>query len=126
MRSWTSDELTRIGAADELQIAPVRRDGSRRKPTTIWVVPHGPDLYVRAAYGPGSAWYQASRHRHEGHIRAGGLERDVTLTEISAYDPVNEQLDSAYRRKYRRSGASYVDMMVAAQARAATLRLTPR
>ena len=31
MTTWTSDELTRIGAADELEIASVRDDGTLRK-----------------------------------------------------------------------------------------------
>ena len=46
MSRWTSDELDKIGAAEELQIASVRRDGTLRKPVTIWVVRHGDDLYV--------------------------------------------------------------------------------
>ncbi|HEV8353193.1 MAG TPA: DUF2255 family protein [bacterium] len=32
----------------------------------------------------------------------------------------------AYRTKYRRHGGRYVDPMVAAQARAATIKLEPR
>jgi hypothetical protein len=54
MTAWTSDELSKIGAAEELQIASLRRDGTLRKPVTIWVVPHGDDLYVRSR-PPGSA-----------------------------------------------------------------------
>jgi hypothetical protein len=35
MSEWTSDELTKIGNAEELKIASMRRDGSLRKPVTI-------------------------------------------------------------------------------------------
>ena len=28
MTTWTSDELTKIGAADELELASLRRDGT--------------------------------------------------------------------------------------------------
>ena len=35
MTMWTRDELDRIGAADELQIAPLRGNGTLRKPVTI-------------------------------------------------------------------------------------------
>ena len=35
---WTSDELTKIGTAEELRIASLRRDGTLRKPVIIWVV----------------------------------------------------------------------------------------
>jgi hypothetical protein len=45
--AWTSDELIRIGASDELEIVSLRRDGTLRDPVTIWVVRHGGDLYVR-------------------------------------------------------------------------------
>jgi hypothetical protein len=41
MSTWTSDELSRIGATEELQLASARRDGTLRKPVTIWVVPYG-------------------------------------------------------------------------------------
>ena len=58
MAGWTSDELNKIGAAEELEIATVRSDGTLRKPVTIWVVRVGDDLYVRSVNGrrpPGSA-----------------------------------------------------------------------
>ena len=36
---------------------------------------------------------------------------------------INDQIDAAYRAKYRRYDARYVDPMLAAEARAATLKL---
>jgi len=51
MPEWTSDELNKIGTAEELEIASLGQDGTLRKPTTIWVVRVGDDLYVRSAYG---------------------------------------------------------------------------
>ena len=33
--SWTADELDRVGQAEELEIAPQRRDGSSRRPLPI-------------------------------------------------------------------------------------------
>jgi hypothetical protein len=42
-------------------------------------------------------------------------------------DPtVNDQIDAAYRSKYRRYGGTYVAPMLAPRARAATLKLLPR
>jgi hypothetical protein len=38
MTDWPSDELEKIAAADELQLASARPDGRLRKPVTIWVV----------------------------------------------------------------------------------------
>lgn len=38
MSTWTSDELDRIGAAEELELASLRRDGTQRQYVTMWVV----------------------------------------------------------------------------------------
>jgi len=124
MTTWTSDELDKIGRADELQIASLRRDGTLRKPVTIWVVRHGDDLYVRSGYGRSAAWYRGTGVRREGHIEAGGIDRDVTFVDA---DPVlNDAIDAAYRTKYRRHGAQWVDPMVAPEARSTTIKLVPR
>jgi hypothetical protein len=124
MTTWTQDELATIGGADELQLASLRRDGSLRKPVTIWVVRHGDDLYVRSWRGLGSAWFRAAQAHHEGRIRAAGVEKDVIFVEET--DPaINEQIDAAYRTKYRRY-ASYVPPMISPEARATTLKLAPR
>jgi hypothetical protein len=122
MTAWTNDELTRIATADELQIAPRRRDGTLRNPRTIWVVRHGDDLYVRSVNGRTSAWFRGAQVRHEGHIQAGGVDKDVRLVET---DDLNDQIDAAYRAKYRRYAPSVIDTIVSSQARATTLRLVP-
>ncbi len=123
MTTWTSDELTTIGAAEELRIASLRRDGTLRKLVTIWVVRVGDDLYVRSVNGRTAAWYRGTQVRHEGHIRAGGVEKDVTFVEET--DPgINDQIDAAYRAKYRRY-ASYVPPMISPEARATTLKVVP-
>jgi hypothetical protein len=49
MSAWTSDELTKIQAAEEVQIAPRRPDGTLRNPVTVWVVRQGDDVYIRSA-----------------------------------------------------------------------------
>ena len=123
MTAWTTDELIRIEEAQELEIAPRRRDGSLRKPVPIWVVRAGDDIYVRAAYGPRTGWHRVARASGEARIRAGGVERGVTIED--AGDAVNDQVDAAYRTKYRRF-AGIVDSVVDAQARSSTLRLVPR
>jgi hypothetical protein len=57
-------------------------------------------------------------------ISGGGVEKDVAF--VAADDEVNDAIDHAYRMKYRRHSDSYVTPMVAAQARATTLKLVPR
>ena len=119
----TNDELEKIAAAEELRIAPVRRDGTLRNPVTIWVVRLGDDLYVRSWRGRDGSWYRAAQSRREGHISTGGVEKDVTFVEETDPD-INDELDSVYREKYRRY-ASYVTPMISPEARSTTLRLVP-
>jgi hypothetical protein len=123
MTEWTPEELSTVEATQELRIAPVRRDGSLRKPVRIWVVRVGDDVFVRAAYGPGTGWYRVARASGEGRISADGFEKDVAIED--ADDAVNDGVDAAYRAKYDRF-PRIVDGMTDAEARSLTLRLIPR
>jgi hypothetical protein len=124
MTTWTSDELNKIGRAEELEIASVRHDGTLRHPVKIWVVRLGDDLYVRSYRGRGGSWFRGTQDQQEGHIRAGGVDKDVTF--VDANSDINDQIDTAYRTKYHRHGARFVTPMVGPEARAATLKLVPR
>jgi len=124
MTDWTGNELDKIGTAEELRIACLRQDGTLRNPLTIWVVRLGSDLYVRSANGRASGWFRAAQVRHQGHIQAGGIDKDVTFVDTGA--DIDAQLDQAYRAKYGHYAAEYFDPIVSAAARAATLRLVPR
>ena len=123
MTSWSVEELDRIGGAEELAIAPRRADGSLRRPLPIWVVRVGDDLYVRSWRGPNGRWFRAACASREGHITAGGVDRDVALLDVD--DQVNDAIDDAYRAKYGRH-SGYVEPMIAPPARATTLKLVPR
>ena len=124
MTGWTRNDLERIGAADELRLASVKKNGAPRKPVIIWVVRHGDDLYIRAWRGRTATWFRGAQDCHDGHIRAGGIDKDVLFIDADA--TVNDAIDAAYRTKYHRYGARYVDPMVAPAARAATIKLVPR
>jgi hypothetical protein len=124
MTEWTSEKLTRIGTAEELEIASRRRDGILGTPRTIWVVRVGDELYVRSMYGRAGGWFPATQVRHQGHIRAGGVDKDVTFADA---DPdLNDQIDAAYRDKYRRYGPNIIGGVVNPGAQAATIKLVPR
>ena len=121
---WTNDELNRIGEADELSIITLRRDGTRRKPVTIWAVRVDHDIYVRSAYGLGAAWHRGTRARPEGHISAGGVDKGVAFQ--GAAPAATDAIDAAYHAKYRRHGAQYVASVTNPEARTTTIRLVPR
>ena len=83
MTAWTSDELTKIGTVEELEIAPLRRDGTLQRPVPVWVVRLGDDLYVRSVNGRSAGWFHAAQTRHQGRIRVAGVEKDVTFVEMT-------------------------------------------
>ncbi|MFI6180675.1 MULTISPECIES: DUF2255 family protein [unclassified Nonomuraea] len=124
MTAWTNDELDRIAAAEELQIASLRGDGELRRPVTIWVVRLDDDLYVRAVNGRDGTWFRGAQERGRGRIQAGGVDKGVTFAD--ADQELNDRIDAAYRDKYRHYSESIVDSVVSGQARAATIRLVPR
>ncbi len=125
MAAWTSDELSRIAKAEELQIAGRKDDDTLRKPVIIWVVRLGDDLYVRSVNGRTSGWFRGVQAQHQGRIWAGGIEKDVTVEE-ETNAKLNDRIDAEYRNKYRRYAKSIVDSIVSDKARAATIKLVPR
>ena len=124
MATWTGDEFTKIGRAQLLEIASLKRDGTLRKPVTIWVVPVSGELYVRSVNGRSGTWFRGAQMRHEGHIRAGGVDKDVTFVE-EANPSINSQIDAAYHDKYG-NFPSAVGHIVNPVARSATIKLVPR
>ena len=123
MTAWTSDELNKIGNAEELRIATLRRDETLRKPVIIWVVRVDDDLYVRCVNGREGAWFRGVLTRHKGRIWAGGVEKDVTFVEETKPN-INDKIDEAYLTKYGRY-PQYVAPMVTPEVRAATIKLVP-
>lgn len=124
MIAWTKDELNKIGNAEEIQIASLRRDGTLRKRVTIWVVRVGDELYIRCVNGREGAWFRGVQARHEGWIWAGGVEKAVAFVEETDPD-INAKIDEAYLTKYRRY-PQWVAPMVTPKVRAATLKIVPR
>lgn len=124
MATWEPDEFTRIAQSDEMEIAPENSDGSVRNSVPIWVVPHGDELYVRSYRGQDGAWFRAAQASGKAHIRAGGVDADVAVAEVTD-GGVNDAIDEAYRSKYRAHLDTYLPPMLTPQARGTTLKLLP-
>jgi hypothetical protein len=63
--------------------------------------------------------------RHEGRIRAGGVEKDVMFA--PEIDPgINDQINAVYRTKYGSYSAQDVDPMLAPPRCTTTIKLAPR
>jgi hypothetical protein len=124
MTQWTSDQLEKIGRAEEVQIASIGRDGTLGKPVTVWVVRHGDDLYVRSVRGRKAHWFRGTQERHEGRIRAGSVQQDVTF--VDAGHDIDDEIDAAYRAKYRRYAGNILNSVLTPEARSTTIKLLPR
>src|SRR6266576_366484 len=112
MSAWPKGELNKIAGTDDLHIAPFLDDGKTYgTPTWIWSVSVDGVLYVRGYNGQKSRWYQAAMRQ-----KAGTFE--------PVDGPINDRIDEAYREKYR--GSPYLNPMIGARARAATVKITPR
>jgi hypothetical protein len=124
MKAWTSEELTKIGNAEELDISSIRSKGKLSTPVTIWVVRVADDIYVRSVNGRDGLWFRGTQVTHNGHISSGGVEKDVTF--VDADPAVNDQVDAAFQAKYKHYSKSIVGTEFTPQARASTTRLVPR
>lgn len=118
--NWTSDEVERIGGAQELRITSYRNDGSLRRWTPIWVVRVDDALYIRSAYGADGAWY---RHAIQGKARvaAAGIEADVDLEPVD--EVTNRRVAEAYSAKYSNQPSSLRPMLAEPSA-SSTVRVT--
>ncbi len=123
--AWTSGELRKIGAAEEVQIAARRREGTLRNPVTVWVARSDDSLYVRSAVkGRNAAWFRGVQETHEGRISAGGVEKDVTF--VDGDPSIDDEVDATYRAKYRRYAGRILNSVLTHEARSTTTKLVPR
>ena len=123
MSTWTPEQLSALGGAEELQVSSYRADGTLRPFTTIWGVRVGDDVYVRSAYGPGNGWYRHARAAGTGRVRAAGVDTDVTYEQAPA--STGAEVDAAYHAKYDGHGPAIVGTVVGPQAAEVTLRVVP-
>lgn len=121
---FPKEELSKIGKADDLRIAPFREDGKTTgTPTWIWEVTVDGELYVRAYNGVNSRWYNAAIEQKAGRIFAADNIYDVVFEPIKGID-INDTIDEAYKKKY--SGSPYLSAMISERTRAATVRIYPK
>jgi hypothetical protein len=123
MPAWSKEDLRKIAESNDLHVSPLREDGvTHGTPTWIWSVALDNALYVRAYHGPNSRWYQAAMRQKAGRITAAGMTKEVSFQSVE--DGMNDRIDDAYRAKYSRN--EYLDSMIGARARAATVKIVPR
>ena len=123
MATWKPDTLDLIRRTADLYVSPLRPDGrTYGTPTRTWALVVDGQVYVRAAHGPTSSWYQAAITQQAGRIRVDNQDYDVTFAAAPAH--VAQALDAAYADKY--PGSTAVAIMQGDEPTAATVVITPR
>lgn len=124
--TWSEVQSERIRAAEELEIAARRTDGTMPTPVPIWVVGVDGRVYVRTWHRRGTGWFGRAVATGRARISVSGLQADVTVEDVGG-DEADQRanVDAAYREKYGHYGRSTVDRMVTDAAAASTLRLEP-
>lgn len=123
MAEWSADQLTAIADNADLFVSPLREDGTTYgTPTQTWALVVQGKVYVRAANGLKSRWYQAAISQRAGRVRVGGRFYDVTFE--AAGDENEAAIDAAYEAKY--PGSSAVPIMQGHGPKSASVRISPR
>src|SRR3954466_9482156 len=95
MITWTPADLDVISRTADLFASPFRDDGvTYGTPTQTWALVVDGQVYVRAANGPTSSWYQAAISQGAGRVRVG--DRDYEVTFSAAPADVASAIDAAY------------------------------
>jgi hypothetical protein len=106
-----------------LFVSPYREDGATYGTTTqTWALVVDGKVYVRAANGQSSRWYQAAVTQRAGRVRVGGTYWDVTFEPAGTDDEA--AIDAAYEAKY--PGSTAVPIMQGDGPKAASVRISPR
>ena len=119
--SWTPEQLARIDAARELEIAVRSADGTLRPWTPIWVVRVHDHVYVRTWYRRDTGWFGRALRNRRARVRIAGVEVDVRIEDVGVGPSgLRADVDGAYRDKY---GGGSTGNMIGDEAAATTLRL---
>lgn len=123
MANWSADQLKAITENQDLYVCPFREDGTTYgTPTQTWGLVVGGNVYVRAANGQNSRWYQAAVARKAGRVRVASQYYDVVFE--PAGDDDADAIDAAYEAKY--PGSSAVPIMQGPGPKSASVRISPR
>ncbi|MBT2555279.1 DUF2255 family protein [Arthrobacter sp. ISL-5] len=123
MTDWSTDLLAAIEKNADLFVSPYREDGTTYgTPTQTWALVVDGKVYVRAANGPSSRWYQAAVTQKAGRVRVDGAYRNVTFEPARTDDEA--AIDAAYETKY--PGSPAVPIMQGDGPKTASVRISPR
>lgn len=127
MASFPPDVLAAIAEREEIELETTRRSGATRK-TIIWIVAHGPHVFVRSVRGPDGRWYKDLLADPEATLHFRGKPKLPSIAVRGVHAPDRESIaacSKALGAKYRGFGGS-LEAMLLSDTLATTVRLEPR
>ncbi len=119
--SFSREDLTLLGAAEEVEIETGLPDAPRHR-TIIWIVVDGSDVFVRSVRGPTGRWYRECVANPEVGVHLDG--RRLAARAVSARDPESiARTTSSLKTKYARDPA--LRSMLRPDTLDTTIRLEP-
>ncbi len=122
MAKFPPDVLAALAEREEVEI----ETGGRK--TIIWIVAHGPHVFVRSVRGERGRWYQDLLADPEATIHFRGKPKLPPVEVRAVHAPDAESVAActkALEQKYRRHGASLTAMLIP-ETLPTTIRLEPR
>lgn len=127
MASFPPDVLAAIAEREEIELETTRRSGATRK-TIIWIVAHGPHVFVRSVRGEKGRWYQELLADPEATLHFRGKPKLPPVAVRGVHAPDAESVaacSKALEAKYRRYGGS-LEAMLQPDVLPTTVRLESR
>lgn len=129
MVSFPPDVRAAIGEREEVEIetsAPSRGAGATRK-TIVWIVAHGPHVFVRSVRGEKGRWYQEILADPDATLHFRGKPKLSSIAVRGVHTPDPESVAACSRaleEKYARDPA--LKAMLRPDTLPTTVRLEPR
>ena len=120
---FSAADLDVLDATREVDIQPLRADGSASRRTVIWIVVDAGSVFVRSVRGEQGAWYRRLRDNRRGLLHAGERSWDVEASLVTDAATL-QRVSDALRRKYEQRSAASTARMVHQDVLATTLELT--
>jgi hypothetical protein len=123
MSEWTSDELSAINDAEEVEVTPADADGAPLQTVVMWAVTVGDEVFVRSVHGTKARWFRRATATARGTFTTGSVTREVAFEPVG--DVENQSVTEAYSRKYAAQPDEFLAPMVSGVSLEATLRVVP-
>jgi hypothetical protein len=100
------ENLVRLDAAREGEIAVRRADGTLRRAVPVWVVCAGSRVCVRTWYRRDTGWFGEALRSHRARLRIEEWEAEAGVVEVGQGSREHrDAVDAACRVEYRSFGA---------------------